>query len=178
MSFTFSQTNDTVLYEERIPALLRGFIASVGIVMIAASYVFVEIIAKTGTLDTPAKIGGLLASIVGITAFVLFGGFLFKIALFASGQTVLFDKKIGQIVYTSRAPLSLCKQKTYPMSTVFQVEITEYVHDDSSPTFEVTLSLATGDTIRMGSFNLRSEAVPQLRQIQQCVGHIPRFAND
>ena len=165
MAFSFTETDDGLLYQEQRMPLLRIFISAFGLFMIAFSYVFVELIFQIGTIDTTAKVGGVIASVVGLIAFILFGGYCLRLTLFMPEQTLLFDSKRKQLDYITTAPIRRLNKKTYAFSEIEKIEVIEYLQEDGPVTFSIAILFSDRDKICIASFDTRD-------QVNNCIARI------
>lgn len=165
MAFSFTETNDGLLYQEQRTPLLRIFISAFGLFMIAFSYVFIELIIQMGAIDTAAKVGGVIASLVGLIAFILFGGYCLKLTLFMPEQTLLFDTKRKQLDYITNSPVKKSAKKIYSFSEIAKIEAVEYPQEDGPVSFSVAIIFSNGDKICIASFDNRD-------QVNNCIARI------
>ena len=152
MSFSFTETQDGLLYEEQGSNLgLRTSAAIAGAIALLSSLFFFEIVRQMGALHTPAKLGGLLASVIGVLAFWAFSAYCFKIALFIPMQAVRFHHNGRHLTYLRRTPLKT-REKRYEFSEVTSVDIVLKIDEDRTETFAIAVSLNGAQTIEMGVY--------------------------
>jgi hypothetical protein len=142
MAFSFTETDDRLLYQEQRTPLLRIFVSVFGLFMIAFLYVFVELIFQMGAIDTTTKIGGVIASAVGLTTFILFGGYCLRLTLFTPEQILLFYSKRKQLDYITNSRVKKSTKKTYLFNEIAKIGAIEYFQDDGSATFSVAIILS------------------------------------
>ena len=167
MSFSFTETQDGLLYEEQgSNVALRTSAAIAGAIALLSSLMFFEIVKQMGALDTPAKLGGLLASVIGILAFWAFGAYCFKIAFFIPMQAVRFHRASRYLIYVRRAPLKT-RETRHDFTSV---DIVSQTDEDRTETFTIAVILKNNQTIEMGVYQSRELAAFWRDKLLQLVG--------
>jgi len=167
MSFSFTETQDGLLYEEQgSNVALRISAAIAGAIALLSSLIFFEIVRQMGALDTPAKLGGLLASVIGILAFWAFGAYCFKIAFFIPMQAVRFHRASRYLIYVRRAPLKT-RETRHDFTSV---DIVSQTDEDRTETFTIAVILKNNQTIEMGVYQSRELAAFWRDKLLQLVG--------
>jgi hypothetical protein len=174
MAFSFSNTDRGLLYEERghLVAARTAFTA-VGLIAILSSYFFVDLILGMGKLGSPAKVGGLIAAVLGLICFCLFGGYCLKLAFFTPMQRVFFDAARKQVVCAVRSPAAGLREVAYPFSAVASVEVVRHLAEDGEITFSLALDVAAADKFELGVFSDQQQAISCAQQVRQVIGHVP-----
>ena len=165
MGFSFTEKDGGLLYEEQRAPLLRVFVSAFGLFMIAFSAIFIYLIFQMGEINTAAKLGGVVASVVGLVAFILFGGYCLKLALLTPTQTLFFNTKLQQIDYTTHAPAQQTT-KIYTFDKIATIEAIKHVPEDGPATFSIVIILSTGDKIYIASFDNRDEANNRIERLK------------
>ena len=170
MSFSFTETQDGLLYEEQGSNLgLRTSAAIAGAIALLSSLIFFEIVRQMGALHTPAKLGGLLASVIGILAFWAFGAYCFKIAFFIPMQAVHFHCNSRHLTYLRRAPLKT-RETRHDFSEVVRVDIVSQIDEDRTEIFTIAVILKNNQTIEMGVYQSHETAAVWRDKLLQLVG--------
>ncbi|MDI1362269.1 hypothetical protein [Methylotenera sp.] len=171
--FAFTPSENQLCYKELANmTVLRTMFVVVGLAAIAWSYVFVDIIYSMGQIVGAAKIGGLIASILSIIAFWMFGGYCLKQGLLLPRQTVVFDKGNRQIVYISHTPLLGIKERKYEFSAITNIKILENLSEDEATTYSLVMSVLPAKSIVMGVFHDHAQAENSLQDVRQAVGYL------
>jgi len=158
MSFSFTETQDGLLYEEQGSNVgLRTSAAIAGAIALLSSLMFLEIVRQMGALDTPAKLGALLASVLGILAFWAFGAYCFKIAFFIPMQAVRFHRDSHHLIYVRRTPLKT-RETHHDFSEITSVDIVSQLDEDRTETFTISVMLSNTQKIEMGIYQRRELA--------------------
>ncbi|MDB6062361.1 MAG: hypothetical protein JWM78_2464 [Verrucomicrobiaceae bacterium] len=179
----FVETAEGLLYREPdSTAVLRLVFGGAGIIAIVCSLFFVELIRQIGAINigaliigTPAmwaKAGGEVASMLGLVAFFLFGGYCLKMAVLLPRQTLLFDRSMRRVIYTARAPAQGQRRQTYSFDSICAVEIIDIAPLDDAPTFTIDINLSAQKQIQIGVFATREQALPYVQQIRKIIGHV------
>ena len=169
MSFSFTETQDGLVYEEQgSNVALRISAAIAGAIALLSSLMFFEIVRQMGALDTPAKLGGLLASVIGILAFWAFGAYCFKIAFFIPMQAVRFHRASRYLIYVRRAPLKT-RETRHAFSEITSVDIVSQIDEDRTETFTIAVILKNNQTIEMGVYQSREPAAVWRDKLLQLV---------
>lgn len=167
----FASTDNGLLYEERGGTLLlRSVFVFAGSTAIVCSFFFVELIRQMGVPDTPAKVGGVVASIAGLAAFWLFGGFCLKHGLFTPQQTAFFDREQRRIIYTTRSPARGTTQAQQAFDDVIDIDIDTDMPDDGEPVFKIRLRRSGSPPIFLFVDGDRGEAEHWLGSVRRVVG--------
>ena len=170
MAFSFTETQDGLLYEEQgSNAALRTYAAIAGAIALLSSLIFFEIVRQMGALDTPAKLGGLLASVISTLAFWAFGAYCFKIAFYIPMQTVHFHCNSGHFTYLRRAPLKT-RETSHDFIEITSVEIISQIDEDRKETFTIAVILNNHQQIEMGVYQSREPAAAWRDKLVQLVG--------
>ncbi|HEY3301384.1 MAG TPA: hypothetical protein VGJ90_11475 [Methylophilaceae bacterium] len=170
MDFSFTDSEAQLCYEELASLMwLRTVFVVVGVTAIACSYVFIEVIHSMGEIVGAAKIGGLIASILAIIVFWLFGGYCLKMGLLIPRQTVIFDKLRRQIVYIAHTPLFGIKEKKYEFSAISNIKIVANLSEDEAATYSLVVAVLPESSIVMGVFHDQEQAENILQQLRQAV---------
>lgn len=158
-AFTFTETRDALIYEEhgsqrgvRIAAMIAGVLA------FSFSPFFAWLAFDMRPIDTAAKVGGVVASVVGILAFVGFGAFCLRIALFLPMQAVRLEHAGRGLVRTTRAPATGVCEHVHASEAIRTVELRAHDPEDGPRTFAIVIALASAPAIEMGAFTDKVEA--------------------
>ena len=174
MEFSLTNTDCGLRYDEQgSTTLWRVLFAAVGITAITSSYVFIEIIKQFGQIEGAAKVGSLVAAILGIVAFCLFGAYCLKIALTLPTQSVLFHRDRRQITYIARSPAFGARETNCSFESIKRMEVMEHCSDNGETTFTVAIKIPGAKLIPKGVFADRGQASDCLTLIQQAVGNAP-----
>ncbi|RZJ09586.1 MAG: hypothetical protein EOO54_22070 [Haliea sp.] len=170
MGSSFTTTSEGVVYQERRTALLRAFIAAVGLTAVLASLVFVALMRRAGWPATGAQWGGMAASLLGIVAFCGFGAYCLRMAWHLTRQKMMFDGRQQLLLVDTQSMAAGRRQLILPFSDITGLAILEHRPEDGAPTFAIAASLHDGSTLAMGAFNQRSKAQQQLDALAVLTG--------
>jgi len=170
MSFSFVQSGGVLRYEEGGSAGLRVTATIAGLLAIAFSWVFVDIAMSMGDLSTPAKIGGLLASIASIIVFLGFGAYCLKLALFTPRQVVTIDSERRRLVLTAESPARGRRESVHAFEELSTIDIGEQRSDEGPTTFTILIGTGAKSRLEMGVFDDRAQARAALRQVADALG--------
>ena len=165
MGFLFTEIDGGLLYEEQRTPLLRVFVSAFGLFMIAFSAIFIYLIFQMGELNTAAKLGGVVASVVGLVAFILFGGYCLKLALLTPTQTLFFNTKLQQIDYTTHAPAQQTT-KIYTFDKIATVEAIKHVPEDGPTTYSIEINFFNDEKILIASFDNFNQANNRIERLK------------
>ncbi len=158
-AFTFTETRDALIYEEHGSQRGVRIAAMIAVVLgLVFSPFFAWLAFDMRPIDTAAKIGGVVASVVGILAFVGFGAFCLRIALFLPMQAVCLEHAGGRLVRTTRAPATGVREHIHAIEAIRAVELRAHDPEDGPRTFAIVIALASAPAIEMGAFTDKVEA--------------------
>lgn len=167
MASLFNTTPEGIVYQERHTALLRAFIAAVGLTAILASFIFITLILVTGWPATGAQWGGLAASLLGIAAFCLFGGYCLRMAFHLTRQKIVFDRRLQRLLVDTHSLAAGHRRLVLPFSDITELSVVEHRPEDGAPTFAVAIALRGNAPLEMGGFNRRDRAQEQLQALRR-----------
>ncbi|MET0519784.1 MAG: hypothetical protein ABW005_13255 [Burkholderiaceae bacterium] len=186
MAFSFTESQEQLRYEEQgNDALPRAIFAVIGLAAVASSYLFIELIATMGQANTP-RIANLLASVLALVAFGLFGAYCLKLAIPVPRQALIFDKVRKQLIDRARMPVLGTRERAYGFEAISSIQLIRRpaeagdagsafgVGADGPAWFTVKLALACGESLLMGDFEDPQEATRHLQQICRAVGQAPQ----
>jgi hypothetical protein len=112
----------------------------------------------------------LVASILSIAAFLGFGGYCLKLALFTPRQTVTIDTERGQLVRTAESPARGRLQSVHAFEDLSTLDIGEQPSDDGPTTFTLVIGTGAKGRLEMGVFDSRAQARSALLQVAAALG--------
>ncbi|HEY0232856.1 MAG TPA: hypothetical protein VGC55_16540 [Dokdonella sp.] len=167
----FTPANDGLLYEERgSTSSLRSLFVTAGVTAIVCSFFFVDLIRQTGVPSTPAKAGGIVASVAGMLGFWWFGGFCLKHGLFTPQQTVFFDSRQQRIVHSGRSPARGLREVHHRFIDVAGVEVGVDFPEDGEPVLKLRVLLSGAQPILLYVDGGRGEAEHWADEVRGVLG--------
>lgn len=170
MTFSVDPSSGALRYDEPRSAPLRVTLAVVAILAIASSGIFVFVAQSMGDVSTWAKVGGLLASIVSMVAFLAFGAYCLRLALWMPRHLVSIDTASRQLVWIALSPLGGRRTSIHRFDTLSSIGILERRSDENPTTFTIAIGTETHGRLDMGVFNQRSDAEAMLRRVRTALG--------
>ncbi|MDO9403770.1 MAG: hypothetical protein Q7T87_07060 [Polaromonas sp.] len=167
MASLFNPTPEGIVYQERHTALLRALIAAVGLTAILASFIFITLIRATGWPATGAQWGGVAASLLGIAAFCLFGGYCLRMAFHLTRQKIVFDRRLQRLLVDTHSLAEGHRQLILPFGDITGLSVVEHRPEDGASTFAIALALRSHAPLEMGGFNRRDRAQEQLQALRR-----------
>ena len=173
MGFAFTDSAEGLRYDEtRHTVGWRTVFGVAGTMALLGSGVFIVLLRGAAGPFDAARIGGIAASLLGLTAFWTFGLFCLYVALLAPQQSIVFDRAGGRLVRTLRAPLRRRHRlpEHVPFDEITGLQVREQPGSEGPSTFTVEIGLQRSRPWAVGIFHDRAAATVHLERICAALG--------